>query len=96
MSLDTHPEAMELPTLQTLLDEVTLLRQESFCVFSAHEVSDDRAFHCFFDMCHDLSNKINAKISRQRQVLHFKALRETIHEHSMETPGKNEIETETE
>ncbi len=33
---------------------------------SAHELTEDRAGDSFVSMCHALSHKINAKISRQR------------------------------
>ena len=33
---------------------------------AACPVTEDRAAECFVQMCHALSNKINAKISRQR------------------------------
>ena len=56
----------EVAKLQVLLDEVTALRQEALGEFTAHELQDDRASDCFISMCHGLSNKINAKLSRQR------------------------------
>lgn len=48
--------------LQTLLDEVTSLRQETLKQFSAHELNEDRATDAFLEMCHALSDKINAKL----------------------------------
>jgi hypothetical protein len=56
----------EIGKLQDLLDEVTALRQEALGEFTAHELEEDRASDCFISMCHALSNKINAKLSRQR------------------------------
>ncbi len=52
--------------LEALLDEVTELRQEALGEFSAHELYRDQAVHCFIQMCHELSQKVNAKITRQR------------------------------
>lgn len=48
--------------LQALLDEVTSLRQENLKQFSAHELNEDRATDAFLEMCHALSDKINAKL----------------------------------
>lgn len=48
--------------LQVLLDEVTSLRQEALQQFSAHEMNEDRATDTFLEMCHALSDKINAKL----------------------------------
>ena len=56
----------EVLKLQELLDEVTALRQEALGEFTAHELQEDRASDCFISMCHGLSSKINAKLSRQR------------------------------
>lgn len=50
------------PALQLLLDEVTNLRQENLNQFSAHELNEDRATDAFLEMCHALSDKINAKL----------------------------------
>ena len=50
------------PDLQVLLDEVTILRQENLNQFSAHELNEDRATDAFLEMCHALSDKINAKL----------------------------------
>ena len=51
---------------------MTFLRQTALREFSIHELNEDRGADCFIEMCHDLSNKINAKISRQRldSVMH--------------------------
>ena len=32
--------------------------------FTAHELNEDRAVECFLQMCHALSDKINAKLTR--------------------------------
>ena len=64
--LDHGAAADDLERLQNLLDEVTFLRQDALREFSAHELNEDRGADCFVEMCHDLSNKINSKISRQR------------------------------
>ncbi|MCA9003911.1 MAG: TAXI family TRAP transporter solute-binding subunit [Planctomycetaceae bacterium] len=50
------------PALMILLDEVTALRQENLKQFSAHELNEDRATDAFLEMCHALSDKINAKL----------------------------------
>lgn len=56
----------DIDRLQKLLDEVTHLRQDAFGEFTAHQLSEDRATDCFLEMCHALSDKINAKLTRQR------------------------------
>lgn len=50
------------PALHLLLDEVTNLRQGTLKQFSAHELNEDRATDAFLEMCHALSDKINAKL----------------------------------
>lgn len=50
------------PALLTLLDDVTSLRQHTLKQFSAHELNEDRATDVFLEMCHALSDKINAKL----------------------------------
>ena len=66
ISLDSDQHKEDVGSLQALLDEVTELRQEALREFTAHELNEDRAADCFIQMCHALSNKINAKLSRQR------------------------------
>ncbi|NQU20421.1 MAG: TAXI family TRAP transporter solute-binding subunit [Candidatus Nealsonbacteria bacterium] len=66
LTLDDSAEADDAQSLQKLLDEVTFLRQEALGEFTAHELAEDRAADCFISMCHALSNKINAKLTRQR------------------------------
>ncbi len=65
MSLAARPAAGNVESLQNLLNEVTSLRLEALGGFSAHELTESRAVVCFMEMCHGLSNKIDAKISRQ-------------------------------
>ena len=60
--------------LQQLLDEVTHLRQEALREFTAHEINEDRSIDCFIEMCHALSDKINAKLTRQRLQAGFASL----------------------
>ncbi len=61
MQLDGNNEE-DGPPLQKLLDDVTCLRQETLRQFSAHELNEDRATDAFLEMCHALSDKINAKL----------------------------------
>ena len=63
---ESHHCSDEIKQLQHLLDEVTHLRQEALREFSAHQLGEDRATDCFLAMCHSLSDKINAKLTRQR------------------------------
>ena len=66
VSLDASQNTRDVERLQMLLDEVTFLRQKALREMSAHELNEDRAGDCFIHLCHALSDKINAKISRQR------------------------------
>ena len=66
VTLDSDCERDDVEALQKMLDEVTFLRQEALRDFSAHELKEDRAADCFLEMCHALSNKIDAKLLRQR------------------------------
>lgn len=67
VSLDsTSPKPSDLEELQKLLDKVTYLRQEALKELTAHELNGDSAANAFVEMCHALSNKINAKITRLR------------------------------
>ncbi len=66
LPLDDHANRGKDKHLQDLLDELTFLRQEALSTFTAHELNEDRAAECFIHMCHALSNKINAKLTRQR------------------------------
>ncbi|MHC4404160.1 MAG: TAXI family TRAP transporter solute-binding subunit [Planctomycetota bacterium] len=67
MPLEDVDTADDVPQLQALLDEVTVLRQEALSEFTAHQLNEDRGPECFIQMCHALSNKINAKLSRRQQ-----------------------------
>ena len=64
MEVDGEGNAEESKRLQTMLDDVTILRQEALSEFTAHELNEDRAVDCFVQMCHALSDKINAKLTR--------------------------------
>jgi hypothetical protein len=66
VNLDLSNDSDDLDELQGLLDQVTFLRQKALQSMSAHELTEDRAGASFVEMCHALSHKINAKISRQR------------------------------
>jgi TRAP transporter TAXI family solute receptor len=66
VGLDAGDRTGDIVALQGLLDEVTALRQEALQTFTAHMLNEDRGVDCFIEMCHFLSDKINAKISRQR------------------------------
>ena len=74
IGLDENPEVDDMKKLQELLDAVTILRQEALREFTAHELKEDRSVDCFIHMCHALSDKINAKISRQRMNQCFEGL----------------------
>ena len=66
IQLDSNWDSDDLDKLQALLDAVTLLRQRALHEVSAHDLNEDRGIACFMNMCHELSQKINAKLSRQR------------------------------
>ena len=83
-----HPDVNNEESLKKLLAKVTFLRQEALHKFSAHEFSGDRAADCFIQMCHSLSNKIIAKISRQRMAKHFGELTEVIERNSPKQKNK--------
>lgn len=74
LHLDQKAGSGDLDRLQKLLDEVTDLRQNALRKVSAHDLSEDRAADCFLEMCHALSDKINAKITRQRLERGFEEL----------------------
>ena len=74
LDFDQQPGADDTTELQDLLDEVTALRQEALREFSAHEINEDRAVECFVEMCHALSDKINAKLTRQRIQAGFQSI----------------------
>ena len=66
LGLDEDELGNDVEKLQILLDEVTQLRQEALGEFNAHSMNEDPSVACFVQMCHALSNKINAKLTRQR------------------------------
>ena len=66
MALDSDHGSIDIEALNLHLDQVTLLRREVLRDVTAHEVAEDSSMECFINMCHALSNKINAKITRQR------------------------------
>lgn len=66
--------------LQVLLDHVTELRQECLKDFTAHELNEDRSVDCFLEMCHALSDKINAKLTRVTLEEGFAELRQLLQE----------------
>jgi hypothetical protein len=74
MDLDEKIGLSDIDQLQRLLDAVTKLRQQALGVLSAHELTDDSAAPVFIQMCHALSEKINAKLSRQRIDLRLSEL----------------------
>jgi TRAP transporter TAXI family solute receptor len=74
VGLDAGDRTDDIDALQGLLDEVTALRQEALQTFTAHMLNEDRGVDCFIEMCHFLSDKINAKISRQRLDLAIQQL----------------------
>ncbi len=78
VSLGARPTVEDVVILQDLLDEVTSLRLEALRRWSSHELGEDNAAQCFIDMCHALTTKINAKISRERLELRLCELIETM------------------
>ena len=66
MELDQDLGSDDIEMLQVLLDEITELRQQALSDFTAHDMNEDRAVECFVHMCHSLSDKVNAKMTRQR------------------------------
>lgn len=66
MELDEGNSGADVKALQKLLDEVTGLRQEALRELTANELNDDPAASSFISMCHALSEKISAKLTRQR------------------------------
>jgi uncharacterized protein len=74
MDLDQTASGDDSAKLNDLLDEVTTLRQEALGKLTSHELHDDPAAGVFIEMCHALSDKINAKLNRQRLDSQFQAL----------------------
>ena len=89
MDLDEGVGMSDIEQLQRLLDEVTELRQEALGSLSAHELSDDSSAAVFIQMCHALSDKINAKLSRQRIDVRLAELIETISPAQTELPSSD-------
>ncbi|MCP4849145.1 MAG: TAXI family TRAP transporter solute-binding subunit [Verrucomicrobiaceae bacterium] len=56
----------EIVQLEKLLDEVTALRREALTSFSVNDFRDDSGMECFLMLSSSLSEKINAKLTRQR------------------------------
>ena len=88
LALDADEEGKDVEKLQGLLDEVSSLRQEALSEFTAHELKEDRAADCFISMCHALSNKINAKLSRQRLDRCMKSLSRALSQFSARQAGE--------
>lgn len=90
LGLDEDESGNDVEQLQLLLDEVTQLRQEALGEFNAHSMNEDPSVACFVQMCHALSNKINAKLTRQRTDRQMRTFIEltTKHYENMENPAK--------
>lgn len=89
IGLDADSQSNDLVGLQKLLDEVTFLRQEALSVFSVYELNEDRGTDCFIVMCHALSHKINAKLSRQRIDKRFAELTKAIRTQNQQRSNEN-------
>ena len=74
MDLDQFASGDDSAKLNEMLDEVTTLRQEALGELTSHELHNDPAAGVFIEMCDALSNKINAKLSRQHMELQFQKL----------------------
>lgn len=66
LELDQIASTDDLDPLQDCLDDITRLRQKAMQDFNAHELNDDAVFQAFLQTCHYISQKVNAKLSRQR------------------------------
>ena len=64
INLDDTTKALQ--DLQSLLDQVTHIRQECFKNFSVHRLQDDQGTDCFLELCASMSEKLNANITRLR------------------------------
>jgi TRAP transporter TAXI family solute receptor len=82
VSLGISPDALQKDekSLRKLLDDVTDLRQDCLRDFTAHELNEDRSVDCFLEMCHALSDKINAKLLRVHLDQRFEELAASLHE----------------
>ena len=90
VALDRGLDRDDTETLQGLLDEVTFLRQEALGEFSAHELNEDGGVACFINMSHELTQKINAKLTRQRLDRTFADLASSLREEKAPTAGKTQ------
>lgn len=84
MDLDQTASGDDSDQLNDLLDEVTTLRQDALSTLTSHELHEDPAAGVFIEMCHALSDKINAKLNRQRLDSQFKTLADALTEKSEE------------
>ena len=92
--LDHDSQGDDLEPLQNLLDDVTYLRQDALGELSAHELNEDRGAAVFVDMCHELSQKINAKLTRQSMERQFAQLADAVSRSGDRSdPSGNENET---
>lgn len=91
MDLDQTNVIEDITQLQDLLDEVTSLRQEALAELTAHELNDDRAAGAFIEMCHALTEKINAKLTRQRFDASLQQLAERLSANFPRAPEHNTI-----
>ncbi|MDP7049083.1 MAG: TAXI family TRAP transporter solute-binding subunit [Verrucomicrobiota bacterium] len=66
ISIEVENTEEALQELQSLLDQVTHLRQECFKDFSVHRLQDDQGTDCFLELCASISEKLNAKMTRLR------------------------------
>ncbi len=64
--------------LQALLDEISQLCAHVLGKFSAHELKEDPSGQYFVELTHSLTNKGNAKLSRQRMDSRFDELIEAV------------------
>jgi TRAP-type uncharacterized transport system substrate-binding protein len=71
LELDTGSGMHHEAELQALLEEISHLRTHVLGKFSAHELKEDPSGQYFVEMTHSLTNKINAKLSRQRMDARF-------------------------
>ncbi len=80
LELDEYekPDPEDSRKLQKLLDELTKLRQDALGDFTAHQINEDKAVDSFIGMCHALSDKINAKLTRVRFDRNFAELRQCL------------------
>jgi hypothetical protein len=72
---------------------VTHLRQEALGEISTHELNEERGAACFVDMCHELSSKINAKLTRQTFDRQFARLTDAL-EKSRSEPSPEDNQNE--